>query len=295
MKVTDDNNSQPTQDGANPQDASPAPTAAQRPDRAGHPDLSVRPFRVLGLAREGIPIILVIALGSLLLSLAALLVFGRAGSWAAVPLITITMWSVWFFRDPDRAPPDDRGILLAPADGIVASVVRADPPEELEIPPEVASNLTRISIFMNVFNVHVNRAPVDGRILRLRYRPGRFINASLDKASKHNERCSMLMEAPDERQYIVVQIAGLVARRIVSRVQEGQFLLAGERFGMIRFGSRVDVYVPDDVTPIVRVGEKTTAGSTIIARLNPEAASAPAASPEARTDATGDPAPASHT
>lgn len=267
-------------DDTDPHPASPSTSGEPQPrqggppspeDRASHPDLSVRPFRVLGLAREGIPIILVIAAGSLLISIAAVLVFGRTGSWAAVVLIAITMWAVWFFRDPDRAPPAERGVFLAPADGIVASVVRAEPPEELELPPDLASGLTRISIFMNIFNVHVNRSPVDGRVLRLRYRPGRFINASLDKASRHNERCSMLLETPDERQIAVVQIAGLVARRIVSRVQEGQYLLAGERFGMIRFGSRLDVYVPEDVVPVVRVGEKTVAGLTIIARLDPEA------------------------
>lgn len=277
-----------------PREPPPTPHHPEAVDRAHHPDLTVRPFRVLGLAREGIPIILVIAGGSLLLSILAVILFGRAGSWAAAVLIAITMWSVWFFRDPDRAPPTERGIFLAPADGIVASVVRAPPPEELELPPEYAAGLTRISIFMNVFNVHVNRSPVDGRILRLRYRPGRFINASLDKASKHNERCSMLLETPDERQIVVVQIAGLVARRIVSRVQEGQYLLAGERFGMIRFGSRLDVYVPEDVTPIVRVGEKTVAGRTIIARLDPAAAapSVPPGAPGRQADGGAAPDPA---
>jgi len=176
----------------------------------------------------------------------------------------LTAWCVYFFRNPDRITPDREGLVVSPADGVVQMIERTAPPPELEMGPEL---LTRISVFMNVFNVHVNRAPVDGRVEKLAYHPGKFLNASLDKASEQNERQSVRMELADGRDIAVVQIAGLVARRILIWIEEGQGLASGERFGLIRFGSRVDVYLPDGVSPLVCVGQIAVAGETVIADL----------------------------
>ncbi len=176
----------------------------------------------------------------------------------------LTAWCAYFFRNPDRITPAREGLVISPADGVVQMIEPAAPPPELEMG---AVQLTRISIFMNVFNVHVNRAPVDGRIEKLAYRAGKFLNASLDKASEHNERQSVRMALADGRDIAVVQIAGLVARRIMIWIEEGQGLAAGERFGLIRFGSRVDVYLPDGVSPLVCVGQIAVAGETVIADL----------------------------
>jgi phosphatidylserine decarboxylase len=176
----------------------------------------------------------------------------------------LTAWCAYFFRNPDRTTPTREGLVISPADGVVQMIEPAAPPPELEMG---GAPLIRVSIFMNVFNVHVNRAPADGRIEKLAYRPGRFLNASLDKASEHNERQSVRMKLADGRDIAFVQIAGLVARRILIWVEEGQGLAAGERFGLIRFGSRVDVYLPDGVSPLVCVGQIAVAGETVIADL----------------------------
>ncbi len=176
----------------------------------------------------------------------------------------LTAWCAYFFRNPERITPTREGLVISPADGVVQMIQLAAPPPELEMGD---APLTRISIFMNVFNVHVNRAPVDGKIAKLAYRPGKFLNASLDKASEHNERQSVRMTLADGRDIAFVQIAGLVARRILIWVSEGQKLAAGERFGLIRFGSRVDVYLPDGVSPLVCVGQIAVAGETVIADL----------------------------
>ncbi|MCK4869375.1 MAG: phosphatidylserine decarboxylase [Alphaproteobacteria bacterium] len=176
----------------------------------------------------------------------------------------LSAWCTYFFRNPDRITPIREGLVISPADGVVQMIEPAAPPAELEMGN---APLTRISIFMNVFNVHVNRAPVDGRIEKLAYRQGKFLNASLDKASEHNERQSVRMKLADGRDIAFVQIAGLVARRILIWVEEGQKLGAGERFGLIRFGSRVDVYLPDGVSPLVCVGQIAVAGETVIADL----------------------------
>lgn len=176
----------------------------------------------------------------------------------------LTAWCAYFFRNPDRITPVRDGLLVSPADGMVQMIQPAAPPEELEMG---AAPLTRVSIFMNVLNVHVNRAPVDGRVEKLAYRPGKFLNASLDKASEHNERQSVRMKLADGRDIALVQIAGLIARRILIWIEEGQELAAGERFGLIRFGSRVDVYLPDGVSPLVCVGQTAIAGETVIADL----------------------------
>ena len=176
----------------------------------------------------------------------------------------LTAWCAYFFRNPDRITPVREGLVISPADGVVQMIERASPPAELEMGD---APLTRISVFMNVFNVHVNRSPADGTIVKLAYRPGKFLNASLDKASEHNERQSVRMKLADGRDIAYVQIAGLVARRILIWVQEGQKLAAGERFGLIRFGSRVDIYLPDGVSPLVCVGQIAVAGETVIADL----------------------------
>jgi len=179
--------------------------------------------------------------------------------------VVLTLWCVYFFRDPDRVTPTRPGLIISPADGVVQSVGPVPPPPELEIG---SAPLMRICVFMNVFNVHVNRIPADGTISRLVYRPGRFLNASLDKASEDNERQGIVVEAADGFRLAVVQIAGLVARRIICTLKEGQRVSAGERLGMIRFGSRVDVYLPDGVSPLVAVGQQSIAGETVLANVS---------------------------
>ncbi|MGX9393349.1 phosphatidylserine decarboxylase [Nitrobacteraceae bacterium UC4446_H13] len=177
----------------------------------------------------------------------------------------LTVWCALFFRDPVRVTPVREGLVVSPADGRVSMVAPAVPPAELGLGDKP---LLRVSIFMSVFNCHVNRAPVAGRIDRIAYRPGKFINAELDKASEDNERNGLVISTPSGR-IGVVQIAGLVARRIVSFVREGQLLGAGERFGLIRFGSRLDVYLPDGTHALVSVGQTAVAGETVLADLLP--------------------------
>ena len=170
----------------------------------------------------------------------------------------------YFFRDPERITPTREGLVICPADGVVQSVVHAVPPAELELGD--APRL-RIAVFMNVFNVHVNRVPITGKITAKGYRPGKFLNASLDKASIDNERMSLKITSEDGTEIGFVQIAGLVARRILCQVSEGDTLHAGQRFGLIRFGSRVDVYLPNGVESLVSVGQTTIAAETILADL----------------------------
>ena len=172
-----------------------------------------------------------------------------------------TAWCAYFFRDPVRVTPLREGLVVSPADGRVSRVVNAVPPPELGLSERP---LPRISIFMSVFDCHVNRSPMSGRIERMVYRAGKFINADLDKASEDNERNSLVISTPGGR-IGVVQIAGLVARRIVSFVREGQSLSAGERFGLIRFGSRLDVYLPEGSKALVAVGQTAVAGETVLA------------------------------
>lgn len=179
--------------------------------------------------------------------------------------LVLTLWCVYFFRDPDRVTPTRPGLVIAPADGRVCLIDEAVPPVELEMGDEARP---RVCIFMNVFNVHVNRAPMDGTITKIAYRPGKFFNAELDKASEHNERMSLAMQTATGQSIAFVQIAGLVARRILCQVKEGEHLQAGQRFGLIRFGSRVDVYLPKGTQPFMAVGQLTTAGETVIADLN---------------------------
>ncbi len=190
--------------------------------------------------------------------------------WAGVAGLVLTIWCYYFFRDPARVTPTRPGLVVSPADGVVSMIEPAAPPAELGLGP---SPRTRISVFMNVFDCHVNRTPVEGRVAAIAYRPGKFVNAALDKASEDNERNALSIELDDGRTLAVVQIAGLVARRIVCSVAEGDRLRTGQRFGMIRFGSRLDVYLPDGVAPLVAVGQATIAGETVIADLaSPEPA-----------------------
>ena len=178
--------------------------------------------------------------------------------------VGLTVWCYYFFRDPVRVTPVREGLIVSPADGVVSLIERAVPPAELGM---ADAPLTRVSVFMSVFNCHVNRAPVAGRVAAIAYRPGKFLNASLDKASADNERNSLCLEMADGRQVAVVQIAGLVARRIVCFTREGDRLETGARFGLIRFGSRLDVYLPEGVAPLVALGQTMVAGETVLADL----------------------------
>src|SRR5215813_13154950 len=174
-----------------------------------------------------------------------------------------TLWCAYFFRDPPRVTPLGEGLVVAPADGRVSQVTSVVPPAELALGPAA---LARVSIFMSVFDCHVNRSPIGGRIERIVYKAGKFLNADLDKASEDNER-NCLVVAGARGRVGVVQIAGLIARRIVPFVREGEEVGAGERIGMIRFGSRVDIYLPAGVRPLVSEGQTATAGETVIADL----------------------------
>jgi phosphatidylserine decarboxylase len=178
--------------------------------------------------------------------------------------LILTAWCAYFFRDPERVTPLGKSLIVSPADGMVSHVVNVIPPPELDLPREPH---TRVSVFMNVFDVHINRSPIDGRIARLAYIPGAFLNAELDKASEDNERQALTLETDHGPTIGVVQIAGLVARRIVKFVEQGDRLAAGQRFGLIRFGSRVDVYLPGNVQVLVSVGQRALAGETILADL----------------------------
>jgi phosphatidylserine decarboxylase len=186
-------------------------------------------------------------------------------SWISSPLGWIgaiaTLWCAYFFRDPPRVTPVLEGLVVSPADGVVCSIGNFTPPPELGLG---ADPMQRVCVFMNVFDCHVNRAPVTGRITRIAYKPGIFLNADLDKASEDNERNGLVIDSRYGR-VGVVQIAGLVARRIVSFVQEGQSLGVGDRFGLIRFGSRVDIYLPPGAHVLVGLGSRAVAGETVLA------------------------------
>ena len=207
--------------------------------------------------REGIKFILIFSVISLIL----FFIYIPLG-WVGIGL---TIWCYYFFRDPKRTIPVRDGLLVSPADGVISLIEKTMPPPELDIEKE---ELTRISVFMNVFNCHVNRSPIAGKVMEINYRPGKFFNASLDKASVDNERNSLILQIPDGRKIVVVQIAGLVARRIVSFVKPKQTLRIGQRFGLIRFGSRVDIYLPTGVQPLVCIGQIMVSGETVIADLN---------------------------
>jgi len=188
--------------------------------------------------------------------------------WAGLVFLPFSIWCVAFFRDPERRPPAGENKLVSPADGVLLPTIRAMPPAELGLGEQPRR---RLSIFMNVFNVHVNRMPLTGTIVAKHYRPGRFFNASFDKASEHNERMSLRLRSNEgsdpQSDLVVVQIAGLVARRIVCTVAQGAEIRRGDRFGMIRFGSRVDVYLPESAKVMIEDGSVTTAGETVLAEI----------------------------
>lgn len=178
--------------------------------------------------------------------------------------LLLTAWCAWFFRDPPRVTPVNEDFIIAPADGRISHISKVVPPAELDLGDQP---MTRVSVFMNVFNCHINRAPVKGRIKQIIYKKGAFVNAELDKASSDNERNSMIIESV-HGPIAVVQIAGLVARRILCWSREGEEIVTGERFGLIRFGSRLDVYVPDAATVTVALGQTAIGGETIVARYD---------------------------
>ncbi|HHZ07747.1 MAG TPA: phosphatidylserine decarboxylase [Rhizobiales bacterium] len=210
--------------------------------------------------REGYPFIAAFAAATLVLGLFSYTLF-----WFG---LLLTAWCVYFFRDPPRVTPLDDRLVVSPADGSVSSVGPAVPPRELGLGSD---ELLRISVFMNVFSCHVNRAPVRGRVSRIEYRPGKFLNAELDKASVENERNGIVIDGP-HGPVAAVQIAGLVARRIVCWVEAGNDVGVGERIGLIRFGSRVDVYLPAGATPRVAVGQTAVAGETVLADFGSDVA-----------------------
>jgi phosphatidylserine decarboxylase len=183
-------------------------------------------------------------------------------------LVGLTIWVAAFFRDPVRTTPRGDKLVVAPADGLVTMIARVGPPPELRGTDALADgDYTRVSIFMSVFDVHINRAPITGRVKRIAYVPGKFVNADLDKASEDNERQHMLIESSDGLKIGFTQIAGLVARRIISFVREGDVVDDGQRVGLIRFGSRVDVFLPSGTAPKVLLGQRTIAGETVLAEV----------------------------
>ncbi len=183
-------------------------------------------------------------------------------------LIGLTIWVAAFFRDPIRSVPQGEGLVIAPADGLITLIQNVPPPRELVGPDGLAETpMTRVSIFMSVFDVHINRSPIAGTIRNVVYISGKFLNADLDKASEDNERQHFLVEGEDGVRVGFTQIAGLVARRIVPFVKPGDVVARGQRIGLIRFGSRVDVYLPAGTSPRVALGQRTIAGETVIARL----------------------------
>ena len=197
------------------------------------------------------------------------------GAWLFWLGLVFTLFCLYFFRDPERVVPH-RPVFVAPADGRVVSVIPAVPPAELGLGSEPR---WRVAIFLSVLDVHVNRSPVEGVVTRIAYRPGKFLNASLDKASDDNERNALAMRLPNGQDIAVVQIAGLIARRILCDVKEGDRLGRGERFGIIRFGSRTDLYLPHGVRPLVSEGQLMIGGETVIALLEPAQREAPAPAP----------------
>jgi phosphatidylserine decarboxylase len=192
--------------------------------------------------------------------------------WLAWLLVGLTAWVAAFFRDPIRTTPRGDKLVIAPADGLITLISKVPPPPELRGADALADgDYTRVSIFMSVFDVHINRAPISGKVTRIAYVPGKFINADLDKASEDNERQHILIEGADGVRIGITQIAGLVARRILAFVRQGDAVEAGQRVGLIRFGSRVDVYLPAGTAPRVLLGQRTIAGETVIAEIGADA------------------------
>lgn len=209
--------------------------------------------------KEGYTIILLAGAIALL----ALLYFDSLG----LIFLVLFLFCMYFFRDPERVTPVDENIVVSPADGIVSAIEKdVEYPEELGI-KKVG---TRVSIFLNVFNVHVNRVPISGIVTKQAYRPGKFINATLDKSSKDNERNSVLVNSTTGHDIAFVQIAGLIARRIICNIKDGDNIKAGTRYGIIKFGSRLDIFLPEGIEPSVIIGQTMIGGESVIARLNGE-------------------------
>jgi phosphatidylserine decarboxylase len=237
------------------------------------PDFSNKAYLFPHINPEGIKfgvIALVLAVAYTAWSVVAFYEFVQAGWFLGViPFFLLAYGVFLFFRDPERYQPDDDKAILSPADGRICLISEVEMPDSFgEMEEYKGKKLWRVSVFMSVFNVHVNRLPTAGTVLKKEYIPGKFFNASLDKASKDNERCNYLVKADNGQVYGVTQIAGLVARRIVPQVEEGQHLERIERFGLIRFGSRLDVYLPEGVKPEVRIGQIMVAGETILGHLS---------------------------
>ena len=202
---------------------------------------------------------------TLIAAFLTLLVYAGVSHFIGWLLVLVTIWVAAFFRDPIRTTPQDPALIVAPADGLITMISRVSPPPELAA--ELSGEFTRVSIFMSVFDVHINRSPIAGTIRRVAYVPGKFLNADLDKASEDNERQHFLVVGEDGTAIGFTQIAGLVARRIMAFVKEGDTVTAGERIGLIRFGSRVDVFLPAGAASQVLLGQRTIAGETILGRI----------------------------
>jgi phosphatidylserine decarboxylase len=207
--------------------------------------------------KEGFKFILIFAIVTIILSL-------MSNTLGTIGLV-LTLWCVFFFRDPERFTPQGANLIISPADGVINLVEQnATPPAELGL---ANNDWTKISVFLNVFNVHVNRAPIAGTITKVNYKPGKFFSANLEEASAENERNSAVVKTKDGKQIVFVQVAGLVARRIVSDLKEGQEVQAGDRYGIIRFGSRADIYLPKTAQVKVLVGQTMVGGETVIGEL----------------------------
>lgn len=219
------------------------------------------------IAPEGWIVILVFSAVALVVGGSAILLLQIWGVPIMLAMLLLIGWSLWFFRDPLRVTPPGNDQVISPADGKVIRVDSMPMPKELVAQGATPPPMQRIAIFLNVFNVHVNRVPAAGKITKMVYTPGKFFTASLDKASEHNERSAVLMTDPRGRVIAFSQIAGWVARRIVNHLREGQTVQAGERFGLIRFGSRAEIFLPTDAEVLVQVGDRVIAGETLLATL----------------------------
>ena len=206
------------------------------------------------IAVEGIPFVVIAGIITVLFYAAGLII-------PAVLFTLVTLFVVWFFRNPERTVPPGDNNVISPADGKIIDIREVDETRILK------KKMLKISIFMNLFNVHVNRSPCTGKVVDILYNPGKFVSANLDKASLENEQNAVVLETPAGEKIIFIQIAGLIARRIVCWLREGQYVKRGERFGLIRFGSRVDVYLPVGTDVSVSLGDKVKAGESILARM----------------------------
>jgi phosphatidylserine decarboxylase len=241
---------------------------------ARRPDLKSGPERLIALVRTTIPPMHPAGLPFVGASL-AVAALGRKNRWLRRAGLTSAAANAAFFRHPPRVPPTRPGLIVAPADGLICLIEEATPPAELGLP---ATPLPRISIFLSVFDAHVQRAPIGGEVTAVAHRPGLFVSAELEAASEDNERNSVVIRTPDGVEVIAVQIAGLVARRIVCDAKVGDKLSIGDTYGLIRYGSRLDTYLPAGADILVSTGQRALAGETVLAQLRPDVAGRPALS-----------------